>query len=106
MSSMFSSSTARTNPDGTFTLNNVVAGEHMINARIGAAISRRWMRSRSVTVSGADIEGLVVVAGSGGIAKGQVVTDDGSALPSNVDRMTVHATNPAQGACSRRTTAA
>ena len=98
MSSMFSFSTARTNPDGTFTLNNVVAGEYMINARIGARGDQPAMDAQQVLhVSGADIEGLVVVAGSGGTVKGQVVTDDGSALPSNVDRMTVRATNPAQG---------
>ena len=67
MSSMFSSANARTNPDGTFTLNNVVAGEYTITARIGARGDQPPMEAQHVLqVAGADVEGLVVVAGSGG----------------------------------------
>ncbi len=40
-------------------------------------------------VTGTDIDGLVIVTGAGGTLRGQVVTDDGSPLPPNVDRLSV-----------------
>ena len=34
-----------------------------------------------IQVAGIDIDGLVVVTGSGGTVRGQVVSDDGTAVP-------------------------
>ena len=98
MSSSFSVGTSRTNPDGTFTVNNVAAGEYTATARIPARGDQPALEAQHIiNVGGADVEGVMLVAGAGGIVKGQVVTDDGSALPSNVDRMTVRAVAQAQG---------
>jgi hypothetical protein len=79
-------------------VNNVSAGEHTATARIPARGDQPALEAQQVlNVGGADLEGVMLVAGSGGTVKGQVVTDDGAALPSNVDRMTVRAVAQVQG---------
>jgi hypothetical protein len=92
MSSMFSAASTKTGADGSFTLANVPAGEYMLSVRAPARNEQPAQEaSQPLTVGGADIEGLVVVAGTGGTIRGQVSTDDGSGLPANLDRMVVRA---------------
>ena len=43
-----------------------------------------------IQVAGSDIDGLVIVTGSGGTVRGQVASDDGTPVP-GVDRLVVRA---------------
>ncbi len=52
-------------------------------------VSPRRKRRLNVNVAGADLDGLSLVAGAGGIVRGQLVTDDGSPLPAGYERMQV-----------------
>jgi hypothetical protein len=92
MQSIFSASSARTAPDGTFSLLNVPAGEYQVSVRVPARNDQPAQElQQTLSVSGVDIEGLVLVAGSGGNVRGRITTDDGSPLPPNVDRLAVRA---------------
>lgn len=76
--------------DGSWTLPNVPPGEYRLSIRAAARGSDPAQEGQlSVSVAGADVEGLSLVAGAGGIIRGEVVTDDGSSLPSGFDRMEV-----------------
>ena len=80
------------NADGSFTLTNIAPGNYQINVRIAARGDQAALQAvYPLSISGPDVEGLVIVAGSGGTIRGQLVTDDGSALPSNVERLLVRA---------------
>ena len=86
-----SSNTARTGPDGTFSVNNVQAGEYILAVRLGAANGQPAQEARQmIQVAGVDMEGLLVVTGSGGTVRGQVATDDGTPVP-GLDRLGVGA---------------
>jgi hypothetical protein len=85
------SNTAQTGPDGRFSLVNVQAGEYVLAARQAAANNQPAQEARqTIEVAGADIDGLVLVTGGGGIVRGQVASDDGTPVP-GVDRFTVRA---------------
>jgi hypothetical protein len=76
--------------DGTWTLSNVAPGEYRLSIRTPARDSRQAQEGHlTINVAGADLEGLSLVASSGGTVRGQVVTDDGSPLPVGFDRMQV-----------------
>jgi Carboxypeptidase regulatory-like domain len=76
--------------DGTWTLFNVPPGEYRLSIRAPARDSQPAQEGHlSFNVAGADLEGLSLVAGSGGTVRGEVVTDDGSPLPAGFDRMQV-----------------
>jgi hypothetical protein len=91
MMSVFpSSNSARTGADGTFTIANVQAGEYRLVVRASAVGDQPSQEAQEVLhVTDTDIDGLVVVTGAGGTLRGQVVTDDDSPLPPNIDRLYV-----------------
>jgi hypothetical protein len=89
--STFSPNTAQTGPDGRFSVNNVQAGEYLLAVRSAAANDKPAQEARqTIQVAGADIDGLVIATGSGGVVRGQVASDDGTAV-SGVDRLSVRA---------------
>jgi hypothetical protein len=92
MTSIFpSSNTAQTGPDGRFSVNNVQAGEYVLAVRSAAATDQPAQEARQmIQVAGIDIDGLVIVTGSGGTVRGQVASDDGTRVP-GVDRLVVRA---------------
>ena len=85
-----SAGSTKTGGDGTFTLTNVAPGEYQLNVRTGARGDQPAVQAvQRLNISGPDVEGLVLVASSGGTVRGHVVTDDGSALPANAERLLV-----------------
>ena len=86
-----SSNTAQTGPDGRFSLNNVQAGEYVLAVRAAAGNDQPAQEAREmIQVAGADIDGLVIVTGSGGTVRGQVASDDGTPV-TGLDRLSVRA---------------
>ena len=80
------------NADGSFTLTNVAPGDYQINVRVAARGDQAALQAvHPLSISGPDVDGLVIVAGSSGTIRGQVVTADGSELPPNVERLLVRA---------------
>jgi hypothetical protein len=89
--SIFPPNTARTGPDGRFSVNNVQGGEYMLAVRSAAANDQPAQEARQmIQVTGIDIDDLVIVTGSGGTVRGQVASDDGTPVP-GVDRLVVRA---------------
>ena len=69
--------------DGSFTIRNIAPGEYKLSVRLAGDKDRRTeMAEAVVTVTGADIDGVSLVAGSGGFLSGKVITDDGTPLTS------------------------
>jgi hypothetical protein len=86
-----SSNTARTGPDGDFSVSNVQAGEYVLAVRTAAVDDQPAQEARQIVqVAGIDIDGLVIVIGSGGAVRGRVASDDGTPVP-GVDRLAVRA---------------
>ena len=86
-----SSNTASTGPDGRFSVNNVQAGEYLLAVRPAAGNDQPAQEARQmIQVAGGDIDGLVIVTGSGGTVRGRVASDDGTPVP-GVDRLIVRA---------------
>jgi hypothetical protein len=86
-----SSNTAQTGPDGGFSVSNVQAGEYRLAVRSAAAKDQPAQEARQmIQVAGIDIDGLVIVTGSGGTVRGQVASDDGTPVP-GLDRLVVRA---------------
>ena len=86
-----SSNKAETGPDGRFSVNNVQAGEYLLAVRTAAASDQPAQQGRQmIQVAGVDIDGLVIVVGSGGTVRGQVASDDGTPLP-GIERLLVWA---------------
>ncbi len=76
---MFGGGGARTRPDGSFELSNITPGDYTIEARPmnsgpSPVTEMAWV---NVTVSGEDIAGLTLVMSKGGVARGQILFDDG-----------------------------
>ena len=92
--------TAQTGPDGSFAMNNVRRGDYVLSVRVPPANDRPAQEGREmIQVSGVDIDGLVIVMGSGGTVRGRVESDDGTPI-SGVDRLSVHARPLASAAWS------
>jgi hypothetical protein len=88
---VFAPLTAQTGPDGDFSVNNVRAGDYMLAVRLPAANDQPAQEARqTIQVAGIDIDGLVIVTGSGGTVRGQVVSDDGTPV-AGLDRLSVRA---------------
>ncbi len=86
-----SSNTARTGPDGRFSVNNVQVGEYVLAVRAAAGNDQPAQEAREmIQVTGLDLDGLVIVTGSGGTVRGQVASDDGTPVP-GLDRLSVRA---------------
>jgi hypothetical protein len=89
--STFRPDTAQTGFDGRFSVNNVQAGEYVLAVRQAAHDDQPAQESRQmIQVTGVDIDGLVIVTGSGGTVRGHVASDDGTPVP-GVDRLVVRA---------------
>jgi hypothetical protein len=89
--STFAPLTAQTGPDGGFSVNNVQAGEYVLAVRSPATNDQPAQEARqSIQVAGIDIDGLVIVTGSGGSIRGQVASDDGTPV-AGLDRLSVRA---------------
>jgi hypothetical protein len=87
----FSPNTAKTGPDGRFSVNNVQTGEYLLAVRSPATPDQPAQEARQmIQVTGADIDGLLIVTGSGGTIRGQVASDDGTPVP-GIDRLSVRA---------------
>ncbi len=87
----FAPNTAETAFDGRFSVNNVQTGDYLLVARSAGAPGQPAQEARQmIQVAGADIDGLVIVTGSGGIVQGQVASDDGTPVP-GIDRLSVRA---------------
>ncbi len=90
MSMVSSVGSAKVAGDGTWTIPNVSAGDYRVSVRVPARDSRPAQEAQlNVNVASADLDGLSLVAGAGGIVRGQLVTDDGSPLPAGYERMQV-----------------
>jgi hypothetical protein len=72
-------------PDGSFTVGNLPPGTYILTARpnYGPTGERdnTLVGRTEVTISGEDLEDVLILAGEGGRARGRVITDDGGALP-------------------------
>ena len=70
-------------PDGTFRFVGVMPGTYSVRVwPMAPARGAREEHARmDVIVSGADVEGLLILTQPVGIARGRIVTDDGSPLP-------------------------
>jgi protocatechuate 3,4-dioxygenase beta subunit len=76
--------------DGRWTLSDIPPGEYRLSIRAAARGNEPAQEAQvTVNVAGEDVEGVSLVAGAGGIVRGEVVTDDGSPLPAGFDRMQV-----------------
>lgn len=87
----FGVSGGKVNPDGTFLIKDVAPGEYRLTIR--APVEKEGppdAATTTVTVSGEDVTGVMLVAGTGGTLAGRVVTDTGVPLPaSDMQRMRV-----------------
>ena len=85
-------------PDGTFQISGLAPGSYTLNVqpmRMGPNVDPNPEIGRlDVTVSGGDLENLLIVAARGGIVRGHVVTDDGTPPPFKPQQFRVFA-NPA-----------
>jgi hypothetical protein len=76
--------------DGGWALPSIPPGTYRLSIRAAARGNDPAQEGQAtINVAGADIEGVSLVAGAGGTVRGEVVTDDGSPLPSGFDRMQV-----------------
>jgi hypothetical protein len=77
--SMITSS--RAGPDGTFTVRNIPPGEYQLRATGSVADRAPETASMTVSLSGRDLEGIVLGVNRGGLVTGRLVTDTGAPLP-------------------------
>ena len=95
--------------DGLFEIGRLAPGTYHLAARSGSVINPgAEAGSAVVTVSGSDVDDIVIVAGAAGIARGRIVTDDGSALPGSASKFLLFASPAAMsvGSPSRSTISA
>ena len=79
-SSMFGFASGKVNADGSFTIKDMAPGDYKLSVRWpGDADHPAQAATIAVSLSGADLEGVTLVAGSGGSMTGRIVTDDGTA---------------------------
>ncbi|MGB2714002.1 MAG: carboxypeptidase-like regulatory domain-containing protein [Vicinamibacterales bacterium] len=89
--STFAPNTGQTGPDGRFSVNNVQAGGYLLAVRVPEAHDQPAQEGRqTIQVAGIDIDGLVIVTGSGGTVRGRVASDDGTPVP-GLERLSVRA---------------
>jgi hypothetical protein len=81
---------AKVAPDGTWTFADILPGEYRVSIRTPALGRQPAQQAhRTVAVAGADVSNVALVAGAGATVRGQVVTDDGSPLPADLEKMQV-----------------
>ena len=79
---------ARIDPDGAFVLRDLPPGDYTFRAVNGGGDGPPETAIAPVSVSGADIEGLVLGADPGAVLSGTVVTDTGEPLPATLTAST------------------
>jgi len=77
--SMITSS--RAGPDGTFTVRNIPPGEYQLRATGSVADRAPETASMTVSLSGRDLDGIVLGGNRGGLVTGRLATDSGAPLP-------------------------
>lgn len=76
--------------DGRWTLSDIPPGEYRLSIRAAARGNESAQEGQiTITVAGVDVDDVSLIAGAGGIVRGEVVTDDGAPLPPGFDRMHV-----------------
>jgi hypothetical protein len=80
---------ARVEPDGTWRFRDVAPGEYDLSVSWTTPEGVRESGSMKITVAGADVEGLSLVAEGPITVTGDVVTDDGTPLPTSNGRLRV-----------------
>lgn len=92
-SSQFGMQGAKVNPDGSFTIKNVPPGEYRLSVRgPGDKDHPAEGVTMTVSVTGEDMVGVMLVGGSGGSLSGRIVSDTGAAVPApSTSRMRVSA---------------
>lgn len=70
----------RINADGTFTIKNLPAGDYKLTVRAPGDKDRKVeVAAMTVSVAGANVDGVALVTGTGGAISGRVITDTGAA---------------------------
>ena len=92
-SSQFGMQGAKVNPDGSFTIKNVPPGEYRLSVRgPGDKDHPAEGVTMTVSVTGEDLSGVMLVGGSGGSLSGRIVSDTGVPVPApSSSRMRVSA---------------
>ena len=80
---------ARVEPDGTWRFRDIAPGEYDLSVTWTAPDGARESGSMKVTVAGEDIDGLSLVTEGPISVTGDVVTDDGTPLPTSNGRLRV-----------------
>ena len=88
MMSMMSAGSTKTAADGSWSVPNVPAGEYRLEVRAPGS-EHEEIGDMMLVVAGADLDGIMLVAGRGGTLRGIVVTEDGTALAGPLERLTV-----------------
>jgi hypothetical protein len=88
-SSMSMVANARAAADGTFKIRDVSPGQYILRASGPASERGSETASLNLTVTGADIDGLILGADTGGLITGRVVTDTGTPLSGSPPTVTV-----------------
>ena len=86
--SMSSIGSARAAADGTFTVRNIPPGEYQLRASGSVGDRAPETASMTVTLSGRDLDGIVLGGNRGGLVMGRLVTDTGAPLPRGALRVT------------------
>lgn len=78
-------------PDGSFELRTILPGTYLLTARdpMSNELKDQQLGHAVVTVGTEDLDDVVIVTGTPGIARGRVVTDDGSPLARAVAQIKV-----------------
>jgi protocatechuate 3,4-dioxygenase beta subunit len=79
-SSMSMIGNTRAGADGTFKIRDVSPGQYILRASGGESERGSQTASLNLSVTGADIDGLILGADAGGLITGRVVTDSGVPL--------------------------
>ncbi len=86
---------AKVAADGTWTIRDLPPGEYQLEIRTVDRERPAESAFLPIVVQGVDIEGIALVTDAGGTLAGQVVTEDGSALPGSARlRVTAQPTLP------------
>jgi hypothetical protein len=90
------SSGATTLADGSFELRSIRPGTyHLSVVPQGREGDDTEMARTTITVNGDDLDGLFLAAGRAGVARGKLVSDDGSPLPATGATVSANPPNPA-----------
>jgi protocatechuate 3,4-dioxygenase beta subunit len=80
-------SSATVAADGSWRIRNIAPGEYQLEVSSSGATGPPERTSITVVLQGTDVEGIALVIDSGGTITGQVITDDGQALPASTTRL-------------------